>query len=596
MDTQNYVNNLGAEYAASLPTLGEAMAEVLTFFGVKTVFGVGGDFAANIIKALESSIEIAPSSNEMHGGFSACGQAEISGLGAALTTYTVGSLPCASAAALAKTEKLPVIFISGAPGEQEILEGTIHHTVASFSTWRANYDCALDAFAALGIKSERLQGARSPEQPNMAAEHFFQLVAHAYLNKEPVFIEVPRDLVFQKTQALQLPTTLEEIAPQTFVLKGAEMIARQIKHKLQHATKPLLYVGENVKLNNRLKQQIMNFCQKHQIPYATSWLAKGIFDESTSLCLGNYNGVFSEKYAREYIEKQVDYILEVDTSIYKQDTSAAFNTGTHHVNNFGNKTTIKGTVQNAEGLRRVFEDLLKAEDLPIFSPPNVERPVTPVNLDDKIDFHNLASCLNHLQQNHDASFIYLPEVGNSFFASYGLICHGSSLGRGWLSNPWYAAMGTSIPYARAVCKTLKREQFDDVAILITGDGGFNFQHNELVHFLRENLNLIVIYMRNNIFHLGKSSNADIYHCSTQDLNVHKLIAAYGGKSYLTETVKDFMTVMNDCIQQNSGLKLIEVPASTDAQYQCDEIKMLNLYIGYRNGEKKATEAWKALLQ
>jgi thiamine pyrophosphate-dependent acetolactate synthase large subunit-like protein len=570
------------------------MAEVLTFFGVKTLFGVGGDFAANIITALERQIEIAPSSNEMHAGFSACGQAEISGMGVALTTYTVGSLPCVSAAALAKTEKLPVVFISGAPGEQEVLEGTLHHTVASFTTWRANYDCALDAFAALGIKSERLQGARSPEQPNMAAEHFFQLVAHAYLNKEPVFIEIPRDLVFQKTQALQLPASTTEILPQTFVLKGAEMIARQIQNKLKCSNFPLIYIGENVKLNEPLKQQLMTFCRKHRIPYATSWLAKGLFDESDSLCLGNYNGVFSGAAARDYIEKKVDYILEVDTSVYRQDTSAAFNTGTHYVLNFENKTTIKGTVQNAEGLRRVFDYLLTQDDIPQFSVSIARPQIPPVDPKDKIDFHNLAACLNELQQNSDQSFIYLPEVGNAFFASYGLVCRQTSLGRGWLTNPWYAAMGTSIPYARAVCKWLKREGQPDVAILITGDGGFNFQHNELVHFLREGLNLIIIYMRNNIFHLGKSSDADIYHCSTPDLDVQQLIAAYGGQGFKVASVADFMTVMAECVQQNQGLKLVEVASSTEPQFQCEEIRLLNLYIRYRNGDPEATAAWNQL--
>jgi thiamine pyrophosphate-dependent acetolactate synthase large subunit-like protein len=596
MTIDKYEKNLGSEYAASLPTLGEAMAEVLSFFGVETIFGVGGDFAAHIISALENAIEIAPSSNEMHAGFSACGQAEIQGIGVALTTYTVGSLPCTSAAALAKTERLPVIFISGAPGEQEVMEGTLHHTVASYTTWRANYDCALDAFAALGIKSERLQGARSPEQPNMAAEHFFQLVAHAFLNKEPVFIEVPRDLVLQKTQALQLPASPSDISPQTFVLKGADMIARQIEQKLKNSQFPLVYIGENVKLNQPLKQQLMSFCHKHQIPFATSWLAKGVFDESDPLCLGNYNGVFSPAFARQYIEKKVDYVLEVDTSVYRQDTSAAFNTGTHHILNFENKTTIKGTVQNSEGLRRVFDYLLDRSEIPVYSIDINKPEIAAVDQNDKIDFHNLTRCLNQLQRHSDRAFIYLPEVGNSFFASYGLVCHQSSIGRGWLTNPWYAAMGTSIPYARAVCKLLKRKRFSDVAILITGDGGFNFQHNELVHFLRERLNLIIIYMRNNIFHLGKSSDADIYQCSTPELNVQQLIAAYGGQGFRVETVADFMTTMHKLVSRNQGLTLVEIAASTEPKYQCEEIRLLNLYIRYRNGDPEATAAWKKLTQ
>ena len=96
----------------------------------------------------------------MHAGFSACAQAEIEGMGFCLTTYTVGSLPCTSAAALAMTEGLPVVFISGAPGEVEVNQLAIHHTVHPNTSWKAEYDNALEAFEALGMRVERLQGDR----------------------------------------------------------------------------------------------------------------------------------------------------------------------------------------------------------------------------------------------------------------------------------------------------------------------------------------------------------------------------------------------------------------------------------------------------
>ncbi len=110
-------DNFGDDYANSLPLLGSGLGEILAFFGVKRVYGVGGDFVANLINALDEHLQVLPSSNEMHAGFSACAQAELNTLGVCLTTYTVGSLPCTSAAALARTEGLPVVFISGAPGE-----------------------------------------------------------------------------------------------------------------------------------------------------------------------------------------------------------------------------------------------------------------------------------------------------------------------------------------------------------------------------------------------------------------------------------------------------------------------------------------------
>ncbi len=592
--TDHYARNFGSEYANTLPLLGDTLVEILNFFQCHHIFGVGGDFAANLIAAFKDKIPLSASSNEMHAGFSACAQAEIGGIGAALTTYTVGSLPCTSAAALAMTEKLPVIFISGAPGESEISDHTIHHTVASSSSWHADYDCALDAFKALGMKAERLQGSRTLAQPNMAAERFFQLVVHAYLNKQPVFIEIPRDLVFQKTQALELPADLSHLSRETYVLKGAEVIARNVLSKLSEAKKPLVFIGEHARLNKQLCSQIMTFCQKLNIPYATSWLAKGVFNEFDPLCIGTYNGVFSALGNRYYIENEADYVIEIDTSIHAQDTNSAFNTGTHAIDNFKNKTVIKGTVQNQQGVLNIFEHLLTAQITP-YDIRLAEKKILPVPGNEKLDFHNLTQVLNSIQLNNEESTVFIPEVGNSYFCSYGLITKGSQLGRSWLTNPWYAAMGTSLPYARAVCNELKRAQSTDRAVVITGDGGFHFQLNELIHFQKENLNLIIIYMRNDIYHLGKSGEADIYHCSTPEFDVLKLISAYGGTGIHCETVEEFTNAYSAALEKNQGLTLIEVPADTAPQYQCHEIKMLNLYIQAKNGDLKAQGEWEKLL-
>ncbi len=585
-----YQHNLGEDYANSLPTVGDAIAQVLKFFGCHTVFGVGGDFAANIIAALDGQVEVVPSSNETHAGYSACAQAEITGIGATLTTYTVGSLPCTSAAALALAEKLPVVFISGAPGEKEIAGSTLHHMVASGRSWHANPNCALDSFRALGMKAERLQGERAKGQPNMAAERFFQLLTHAFLNKEPVFIEIPRDLLSQKTQSLQLPQSPQQLSTEHFVLQGASHIAAHILTKLRQAKCPLLFLGENMRLNYTLRRQINEFCQQHQIPYATSWLAKGTFDESAPLSIGCYNGVFSAAHIRRFIENDVDYIFEVDTSIQKLDTNNAFGSNTHYIDNFHNKTVIKGTVQNQQGLIHIFARLLSAE-LPSYDIDLPAKPEVPIEDQAKLDFHNLADVLNTIQSNIEPSLIYLPEVGNSYFASYGLLTKQSSLGRSWLTNPWYGAMGTSLPYARTIAKLLQKHHSNDIPVVITGDGGFHFQLNELIHFQKEQLAVVILYMRNDIYHLGKSGDGAIYHCSTPEFDVLKLVQAYGGKGVRCETVAQFKSQFLDAIAEKSGITLIEVPADTDPRYQSDEIRMLNLYIRCQNGDKDAQQQW-----
>jgi indolepyruvate decarboxylase len=606
----SYEMNFGKAYNEQLPTLGETMSDVIRFFGGQHIYGVGGDFAANLIAALGANehgkgLQINPSSNEMHAGFSACAQAEIDGMGFCLTTYMVGSLPCTSAAALAVTEGLPVVFISGAPAESEVNQVAIHHTIHPNASWKAEYDNALEAFSALGMRVERLQGQRVEGHPNIAGQRFYQIVSEAYKNKQPVFIEVPRDQVFAKTQPIKLPSALDNICCGSNILAGTELIVDNILDKLSQAKAPMLYLGDRLKHNEKLKRLIISFADKFNIPYATTWFAKGLFDEYAPLCLGAYNGIFTQTTGRLYIEQEVDYVIDIATSIFPQDSNIAFGTGTHKIERFDNKTLLKGGSLLEKDLIAIFESLLEQEINPFNFSDLSERSITTnaqhlvsnelAKGEDDIDFNNLAQTLNDLQAQDANTYVYLPEVGNSYFASYSLKVRQSILGRSWLTNPWYGAMGTALPYARVVAQRIKSQQIAERAVVIIGDGGFHFQLNELIHFLKDKSDVTIVYMRNNVFHLGKSGDGAIYHCNDSEFDVHNLVKAYQGKSKTCTSVSEFKAYFKACGQQ-TGVSLIEVPAKPIEARQSNELKLLNLYIKSKNGQVEAVKAWQALTQ
>ena len=593
---KNYTDNFGERYANSLITLGASITHTLQHFGCDVVFGVGGDFAANIISSLEENIHIAPCGNEMNAAFTACGQAEIAGIGFCLTTYTVGSLPCASAVALAKTEQLPVVFISGAPGEDEVDGQAIHHSVVSGSSWKKDFDLALNAYKSMEIRAERLQGERLVGQPNVAGAQFYSLIRHAIVHREPVFIEIPRDLLKSFTQPIEYKS--EQIIPSLHAanrLTGHSDIAQHIEEKLNAAKQPMVYIGEKTKLNRPLLDLIFTFCVQHQIPYATSWFAKGILDESHELSLGAYNGVFSNIPVRRFIETEVDYVLEIGTSIVPQDTNLAFDTGTHAIEKQGNKTVLKGTELYDVDLIRVVQELTERSVKCFAKPVIVDESATDNASDAMLGFHNLTATLSQTQTRIDRALVYIPEIGNSYFASYDLVTKASQMGRSWLSNPWYAAMGTSLCYARAVSLNNQKQGYSDIPIVITGDGGFHFQSNELVHFLRERLSVVVIYMRNDIFHLGKSSDAEIYNCATPAFDLECLTQAYCGDYHKCETQNQLSeTLYNLSKQADFGLVVIEVPASTAPEHQSNATRLLNLYIRAKNADPESLAAWKAI--
>ncbi len=132
--------------------------------------------------------------------------------------------------------------------------------------------------------------------------------------------------------------------------------------------------------------------------------------------------------------------------------------------------------------------------------------------------------------------------------------------------------------------------------MITGDGGFHFQLNELIHFQKLSLPVTIVYMRNDVFHLGKGGDGPIYHCSTSGFDVLQLIRAYGGDGRRCETVGEFASYYRKCLSENTGIRLIEVPCRDDPQFQCRELAMLNLYIRAKNGDVDAIQQWQVFCE
>jgi len=56
-------------------------------------------------------------------------------------------------------------------------------------------------------------------------------------------------------------------------------------------------------------------------------------------------------------------------------------------------------------------------------------------------------------------------------------------------------------------------------------------------------------MRNNIFHLGKNSDADIYNCSDKKFDVIGLVKAFGGDGKLCTTVAEFSDYFHLCAKE-----------------------------------------------
>src|SRR5271170_4853449 len=167
------------------PAIGDYLIARLYALGVRHVFGIPGDYVLGFYDALQKSrLQIINTCDEQGAGFAADAYARVRGLGVVCVTYCVGGLKVVNATAEAYAEKSPVVVISGAPGMGEREKNPLlHHKVREFDTQKRVFDQLTVASTVL-------------DDPQTALQEIDRVLHAALRYKRPVYIELPRDLVF----------------------------------------------------------------------------------------------------------------------------------------------------------------------------------------------------------------------------------------------------------------------------------------------------------------------------------------------------------------------------------------------------------------
>src|SRR5881394_968859 len=165
--------------------IGDYLIRQLYAHGVRHVFGIPGDYVLGFYDQLtHSKLKVINTCDEQGAGFAADAYARVRGLGAVCITYCVGGLKVANTTAEAFAEKSPVVVISGAPGMKEREKNPLlHHKVREFDTQKK-------VFEQLTVASTVLS------DPQTAFQEIDRVLHAALRYKGPVYIEIPRDLVF----------------------------------------------------------------------------------------------------------------------------------------------------------------------------------------------------------------------------------------------------------------------------------------------------------------------------------------------------------------------------------------------------------------
>jgi|KBSSwiStaDraftv2_1062776.scaffolds.fasta_scaffold30445_4 indolepyruvate decarboxylase len=485
--------------------------------GVRHIFGIPGDFVLNLYEALEDDgrFQLVRLSHEPAVGFAADGAARMTnGLGVCCVTYGAGGLNLINPVACAYAEESPLLIMTGGPGRQEKRKAIpVHHEVKSFETQ-------------LKVFQEVTEYAAILDDPDTAALHITRAIEVALKTRRPVYLEVPRDMVFAD---ISVPTNREHV--QLMDDEGAlDEAVGEIVARVNAATRPVLIVGVEVH-RFQLRSEIIRLAERLNVPVASSFLGRGVFPTLHPQFAGTYLGVVSPAPLRHTIE-QSDCVLLLgelisDTSLgvsaqllSKQNlliaTARDVYVGHHRYQN----------VPLARLLPRLVAGVNQRDRRPGGQAPTSQlspEVLEPVPDDEPIKVRHVIAVLNEFLATH-ADVPIVADTGDALFASVDIRANE------FVAPAYYATMGFSIPAALGVQIATGRRP-----LVLVGDGAFQMTGPEISHAPEYRCNPVIVLFNNARWEMLQAFFPDAGYNSTVPWPFAQLAELWGGRGFDART-------------------------------------------------------------
>lgn len=471
--------------ASSSITVAEYVVNRLADLGIERVFGVPGDYSFPFDDAVEDCdrLQWIVCANELNAAYAADGYARINGASILSTTYGVGELSALNGVMGAKSQRLPVFHIVGAPSMQIQRQGLItHHTLgdAVYNNFRAASELACCVSAYL--------------TPDNVVDEMERVIREALRLSAPAYITVPMDLgkmpiigkpikgvpLAQITRAQSDPATLE--AAIEFILE-----------KIQ-ATKNIVALPTQFVANFGALELVKQFLNKSNIPYATTPMDKAVISEAHPNYLGIYNGMSSSPPTLKAFVESADLVLDIGGVVFED-----FNT-TFWTDNIAQSKLLTLGDQFVRMGNTIFTGVVLSDILsgltsrinPISS-SNVVKPQSQLPLvgvpTDPTSSDNFYPRLQKMLKSGD---VLVVETGTCIMHTTPIVLPDDV---GFQTQTLWGSIGWATPAAEGICMANKIGR----TILVTGDGSHQLTANEIGVMGRYDIKPIIFVLNNNIF-------------------------------------------------------------------------------------------------
>jgi indolepyruvate/phenylpyruvate decarboxylase len=517
--------------------VGEYLFEKVRSHGVEHVFGIPGDYAIPLYRALEASgLRAVVNTHEPAAGFAADAYARLRGLGVVVVTFGAGALNMVNSIAQAYAEKSPVIVISGAP---EILDRRIdallHHKVKTFESQ-------------LNVYREITGAAVSLTDSSTASDQIDQIFETAMRTKRPGYIEVPRDLVGARMAAGGRSRSVVA-EPDQEALREA---FREVVRRLNSSRRPVVYAGVEI-ARFGLIDKTRRLVEKLNVPVVTSIEGKAVFPEDHANFSGIYMGRAGSESAREAVESSDcllmlgAFLTDVSTGVFSAriDRSTLISASSdeviigHHRYSGVTLTELLNHLLSNRGLRR----------RKFVTPSGRGGPTGPV--EGRLTTHGIVEELNSILVH--GRHVVVSDVGDCLYAGIELRTDA------FLGPGYYNSMGFGVPAAVAAQLALPKRR----AIALVGDGGFRMTGMEVTTAKKLGLNPIIIVWDNSAYATLQAIGGKRDYFELNRWDFVAIAEALGGRGVRATTKKSFKAALRAAERSAEFFIIDAVIASTD---------------------------------
>ncbi|MBW2267994.1 MAG: hypothetical protein JRH16_05425 [Deltaproteobacteria bacterium] len=292
--------------------LGDFLVAYLRRAGVTHIFGLPGDLVLGLFHRFGASrgLDIVTFAHEPAVGFAADGYARSTRkLGVVCVTYGAGGHNIVNPVAGAYAEQIPLLVVSGGPGDAESQIAGVHHQVK-------------DVEAQCRIFSEVTCTARILKHPSLVAEEVHETMRQILAESRPGYLEIHRDMVDVE---IPVPKSIQEwdgtfAAPASDARKLAEAVA-DTSARLRQAKRPILIAGVEL-YRERAEQGFRRLAEKLGAPVVTTLLAKGVFPMDHPQHMGIHVGPFSAGAIQQRV-RAADLVLSLGNQLTDMNLGAA---------------------------------------------------------------------------------------------------------------------------------------------------------------------------------------------------------------------------------------------------------------------------------